>query len=519
MRSKDVRDLPYPVGSLLTLENMDKVISYCKHDVLETYKFFTKSLKHIEIRQFYTKEEKINVINASETRMAKEIFGKYLSKDMNIHSKELNKMRSYHQSIDIKDIIFPYIKFEDKQNNEVLDYFKSITWKPCSKLSYSIDYLNVRREYGEGGLHSFGDRAIIYESTDNYIVYDLDFASFYPHLTFKNGLHPQHIPEKIFNQIYEGFYEERKTYPKSDPRNYVLKILLNSAYGLSKDEYSFLYDPKWQLAVTINGQLLLTMLSEKVKNATTYCKICFENTDGAAFVIKRSEKEIVDKVYQEMAELSGIGIESQIYKKLIMRDVNNYISVTVDDKLKFKGAFEIDRDYHKNHSKRIVPVALANYFINNIKPEDTIYNWISKNISYPFAENYGIFDFCLGAKMKGQNNLFKRDIKGLNIIDEPLARMNRYYVSNDGYELIKKLPPLEKNKLTETDKFKIKYPNQLNIFDVIKDDITIEAKDRESNIEAGSKCTLFNKYEDKEDYNINYNYYINECYKIINQFK
>ena len=519
IRSKDVRDLPYPVGSFLTEENMDEVISYCKHDVLETYKFYTKSLKHIEIRQFYTKEEGINVINASETRMAKDIFGKYLSKDMGIDYNKLRKMRTYRKSINIADIIFPYINFKHKQNIAVLDYFNSIKWNPDTKISYSTDYLNVKREYGEGGLHSFVNKSTIFESNDDYIVYDLDFASFYPHLSFKNKLHPEHIPEKIFSEKYEGFYNERKNYPKSDPRNYVLKILLNSAYGLSKDQYSYLYDPKWQLAITINGQLLLSMLTEKVVDATSYCKICFENTDGAAYVIKRSEKKLVDKVCEEMAKLSGIALESQIYDKLIMRDVNNYIAIKGND-IKFKGAFEIDRDYHKNHSKRIVPIALANYFIDGIVPELTIqqhidrYKYGVEDKNYKFAKNYGIFDFCLGSKMKGQNKLFKREIKGLSIIDTELARMNRYYISKEGYELIKKLPPLEKNRITDTDKAPF---NQTNIFDIVED-VQVEPKDRETNIEASWKCLLFNKYHENE-YLIDYRYYIKEAYKVINLFK
>src|SRR5690606_295114 len=51
MRSHDVRDLPFKVGNELTDDEKDELLSYCKHDVLETYKFFNKSLKHIELRQ------------------------------------------------------------------------------------------------------------------------------------------------------------------------------------------------------------------------------------------------------------------------------------------------------------------------------------------------------------------------------------------------------------------------------------------------------------------------------------
>ena len=117
--------------------------------------------------------------------------------------------------------------------------------------------------------------------------------------------------------------------------------------------------------------------------------------------------------------------------------------------------------------------------------------------------------------MKGSNYLISREIKNNSIIEKDLPKMTRYYVSNEGVELIKKMNPLEKNYLTETDKFKIKTnTEQLNIFDFI-DDVKIEPTDREENLESGSKCTIFNKYI-IENYDINYNYYINECNKIIN---
>ena len=522
MRLPNVEDLPYKPGTILTYDEMDHIIKYCRNDLDATHDFFNLSSKHIAIRQFYTNKEDINLINASETKIAKDVFGKYLSREMGISYKDLRKLRTERYDISIKDLIFPYIKFEDEENIKLLEYFNSIQWKSngeySTKIQYSNTYLNVKREYGEGGLHSF-DKGAIYESNDEYMIYDLDFNSYYPHLSFKNGLHPEHIPNEVFNTLYEGFYTERKNYPKSDPRNYVLKIILNASYGLSKDKHAYLYDPKWQLAITINGQLLLTMLSEWVNKATTYCKILFENTDGAAFIIKRSEKHLVDEVCKKMEELSGIGLEAQECDKMIMRDVNNYINVIEGDKVKFKGCFEIDRDYHKNHSKRIIPLALANYYINDIQPEETIYNHLNKDDNYSFADNHGIYDFCLGAKMKGSNKLYSRSIISNNIVDKSLNKMNRYYVSNNGCELIKKLPPLEKNYLTETEKHNLKTGDiQLDIFSIIED-VRVEPEDRESNLEAGWKCTLFNKYEESDNYDINYDYYIKECNKIINNIK
>ena len=63
-----------------------------------------------------------------------------------------------------------------------------------------------------------------------------DVTSFYPNLAIKNKWAPLHLPKEEFTDQHEWFFKERKKIPKSDPRNYVYKIVLNSTYGLSNDE-------------------------------------------------------------------------------------------------------------------------------------------------------------------------------------------------------------------------------------------------------------------------------------------
>lgn len=532
MRLPNVEDLPYAPGTILTSEQMDEIIDYCKNDIDATEQFYKKSIKHIEIRQFYSAHEELPLMNASEIKMSKEIFGKYLAKEMDIPLKELTTMRTHRSRIDIKDIIFDYIKFNDPVNQSSLKSFKDFVWlynddteKAFENIKFTVPYKNVVREYAEGGLHSFGKPGI-YESDDDYVLVDVDFASYYPHLSFRNKLHPAHIPEEIFNKIYEGFYKDRKLYDKKDPRNYVLKIILNGSYGLSKDKFAYLYDVLWQLAICVNGQLILTLLTERIfEKCKSEPQIIFENTDGAMYRIHRSDMHLLNEACKEIEEIVNIPLEIQECEKIIAKDVNNYINVIATnqidkasgekyDNIKFKGCFEIDRDYHKNHSKRIVPIALANYFINGVDPLVTIDNHL-KNVEYSFAKNYGIYDFCLGAKMKGTNKLIQRYWKTHDLIEEPLSKMNRYYISNVGVDLIKRLEPLAKNYLTSTDKHQMKVDaNQLSIFDVIED-VKIDPELRDENLESGYKCTLFNKYS-VYNYDLNKSYYINECEKIIN---
>ncbi|AGO48907.1 putative DNA polymerase [Cellulophaga phage phi14:2] len=179
-----LQDLPYKVGSVLTFEEMENVVSYCYNDVDATERFYYVSEKHIEIRTFYSELEGVDLMNASEIKMSKEIFSKALAKHMGISQWDVKKLRTFRKSVDIKDIIFPYIKFNDPGNQDALAQFERFKWIDTSNmtkaeakkhsLSFSAKYKNVTREFAEGGLHSFG-KAGIYESDDDYVLVDVDF--------------------------------------------------------------------------------------------------------------------------------------------------------------------------------------------------------------------------------------------------------------------------------------------------------------------------------------------------------
>ena len=159
--------------------------------------------------------------------------------------------------------------------------------------------------------------------------------------------------------------------------------------------------------------------------------------------------------------------------------------------MKTKGDFVSEFELHKNKSARIVPLALQSYFINGIKPEKTI------------KEHNNIYDFCLGVKSIGKNKLIH--LEPIINTEIKLQKVNRYYISDNGWYLLKRLPALEKTKIKR----------QIDIFGNVDDGT------RESEIEAGWKSIIMNKYIEKniKDYNINYQYYIEKANKIINKIE
>lgn len=172
---------------------------------------------------------------------------------------------------------------------------------------------------------------------------------------------------------------------------------------------------------------------------------------------------------------------------------NNYIALKDDNKFKYKGIFDYNREPHKNHSMMIVPMALEKYFFKNIPIEKTIRN------------HDNIFDFCKAVKAKGESKLELWKYEKGELKVESLQKVCRYYVANTNDRLMKLLPPLEP---------KVIDVSQVSIFDYIND--VEEETPRIENIEKDFNVQLFNQSFLSSDYNINYNYYINECYKVIN---
>lgn len=518
MRLENIQDLPYPVDSLLTNKQMDDIIEYCHNDVEATYQFYLKSLDKIKFRQQMSKELKTNLLNHSDVAIGQLINQKLYEKFSKKSYFDFKKLRTYRESYKIKDLIPDYINYDSEYLNNFLNEISKVEFKENESFERHLNFANIELTFAKGGLHS-KDKPLDLQVADDEILEEKDVGSMYPASIINGEFYPKHLGKEWYLGI-KYLFEERafKLKPKlktldknSEEYSFVnskqeaYKLAMNGGgYGKTGEQYSWQYDPLVIMKTTFKGQLSLIMLIEQLYNVG--CEIISANTDGVVVKYKKSIKHIVDKVHSKWENTTKYILENTRYKRIIYRDVNNYIANICDDegnhiKYKQKGAYEIDRLYHKNHSKRIVAIAAFNKFIYNIEPKETIINHL-KGKDYLFAKNHGIYDFCIGSKMKSKNKLYSRIVKnGRDIIDTELSKTNRYYVSNNGVILIKKLPKLENATPT----------NQLDIFG------NIDNGNRESNLEVGYKCTLFNNYIE-DSYDINYDYYINETNKLVNIF-
>ena len=478
MNWKKIQDLPYKFDEVLSSDKFDDVILYCHNDVDATYEFFKKSEKMVELR-FAQQAENLHLelFNKSDSSIGEMLFLDMMSDKLDMEKKYLKKMQTRRDFINLKDVILHYIKFETDEFNSVLEFFKEQTITEATKdaLKHCLIFDGMDYFYGLGGLHAARGNSIFQSDEDN-IILSVDFASFYPNISIKNKFYPEHLSES-FCILYEELFEKRKLIPKSNPQNTAIKLLLNATFGKAGDEYSFLYDKFFQMAITVNGQLILSMLCEQLSKIEGV-RMVMANTDGCELIVPKSKKREVYNVCLGIEELTQLQLEYDVYNKLFVRDINNYLSVNTKGKVKTKGAFDIDLELHKNRSERIVPLAVKRYFVNNIPVEETVKNHLSLE-NYEDLENQGIYDFCIGKKIQSNQNYTIED-SGENIIKNIKDKVIRFYVSTDG-DYLKK-----------------------NYSDGRKE-ITV----------GGNKMTMFMDYYDSENYNVDYDYYINQAYKII----
>lgn len=502
----NILDMPiHHEDKITSLDEINTILEYNVNDVRSTKEIFNRSKDLIKLRKELTDTYDINLYSASEPRISKELFAYYMSEKLNIPKKDLKQMRTNRSIIKFKDIILPYIKFNSPEFKQLLQRFQIVELDANNLkggFKYSVNYKGVKTDFGVGGVHG-ARKAGVYYSNDDVVIMSSDVTSFYPNLVIRNKWAPGHFPAQEFCDQYEWFFEERKKIPKSNPMNYVYKIILNSTFGLSNDKNSFFYDPELTMRITINGQLSLIMLYEMIMERIPGAKALMQNTDGVETIIPRKYINEYMSICKEWETITNLELEHDEYQKLILADVNNYIGLNkfkeIDitayrevkqknphykfkvekDKFyfapaKMKGRFDFDNlALHKNKSKLVIPKAIYNYFIHDIMPYDYL------------NENKNILDYCIGGKSKGDWKQVARYIKDGVYTEEDLQKINRYYISKKGVKI---------TKVNKTD-------------------------DREIQLEAGKWLqTVFNKLNIEpnwENYNINKGYYLEAIEKEI----
>lgn len=487
MQYPNVQEFVYDWDIPLVESKFDEMIQYNINDVESTSELLDRCKKAVELRIAIEDEYGVRVLSKDGVNIGMKIITqKYLEKTGQTWW-DIKDLRSPMDKIPLKDVILPFVKYDSPILKDMLDTLKKQTVSPGRKgYEYKFIFNNLRYTIGVGGIHSVNDPEIIIPKEDEYLI-DCDVASLYPSMLIQHKFYPKHLgPE--FLEVYSKIREERieAKHNGNKVKNETLKLALNGLSGNLQNEHNFCYSPFAVMQIRVNGQLLLLMLAEKLVEIG--CKIIQANTDGLFLICKKNKYEEYQKVCKEWEKLTKLELEEDRFEAMYQYAINDYIAVkegyhkTKDKKLiKTKGMFITEVLLGKGLSPKIIPEAIINYFVDNIPVEETIKN----------CRDIRKF---LKAEKTGKQWTVEYN-------DKIQQRINRFYVSNNGYYLWK----------FKTDSGVKEYQNMLKGYAVTLHNTFYSDEDLQWKYAQGETFESI--------YDINYNYYISQCKKIINEIK
>lgn len=427
MRSESVEDLPYDPASDLTSEQMDKLISYGIHDITETEKFLKKCKHLIEMRQELLDQGVISgdVLNYSDVKIGVEYLVKKIGRQKCfIGGKPKITPR---QVVQFKSIILPKIQFKTEEFQRVHEWFRhqAIIFTSEERPKLEANLAGLEFHFGVGGVHASVESRV-FRSNETHVIKDIDVTGMYVSIAIANGFYPEHLGQD-FVTAYRQLQKDRAQYPKGTTMNAVLKLAGNGVYGNSNNHWSPFYDPKYTFTVTVNGQLQLLQLAE-VLSLIPGLELIQCNTDGITAYVRRDTLHLFDLWCRWWESETGLKLEEVDYKSMHIGDVNNYLCVLSNGKVKRKGRYGYplsDRDYegawNKDYSNLSAQKGAELVMLHGVTAEQAI-----PLITDPF-------DFMLRYKTPAGAKVF--------IGDEEQPKTVRYYVSKSGQPMKKVATP------------------------------------------------------------------------------
>lgn len=418
-------EVEFNTDRLLTKEELEKSISYCKADVRALITSFKNNISGVITKINLILEYNLpkNYISMTNAQLCSKLFD--------------CKKTSFDDEFEVFDISRIGIK---PQNKTIIDFYtQPIDYK--NKLN--IDVAGVPHTYAFGGLHGALPNVFIDEE-----IWLIDVASYYPSMmiyyNFLSRAMPlsgkrkfvdmyfkrrkvkarnaeelkQVINEEInfYNQFnyfgsYDSTYNDSLDIEGHKPNkklSQVLKLPLNTTYGCEKAKFNDMYDPHNSNNICIAGQLMITALIELLE---PYSKLIQSNTDGIIIIPK--DKEKIREIIKYWESKSYMTMEIDIAHKLIQKDVNNYI-LFVDNNN--KDTYSLIEDCKKLNIKLEVIDLLSNFkYIYNkyefITDNKTILEKLAEDIPKEILDKYYLKHLNFYCKKDGVIYVYSTSIK------------------------------------------------------------------------------------------------------------
>lgn len=357
--------VPFDIDRKLTANEISETIKYCTHDVEQTIEVFLRRKDEFDTHINMIKEFKLPFANITKTTpqllsLILKAERTYLDDEFDVKLPDVIQINKYKKVPEF--YLNCYKQVADECNNDPM-----LIKKEFYKKELIIDVAGVEHNFKWGGVHGAKSR-YKYECKSDELLIMADVTSLYPSIDIIYELQSRAISDKtIFPHIYNQNIEMKKN---KDPRRPLYKLACNMNYGAKGDKNNALYDKRNQNLTCVYGQVLLLDLIEKLEKIPSF-KLIQSNTDGILIKIKRNDFEKFDDIVYEWETRTQLNMEFTYAKKIIQKDVNNYVMVTTDGKAKTKGAY-VKKLNELDYDLPIINKALVDYLVNDISVEQTI---------------------------------------------------------------------------------------------------------------------------------------------------
>jgi len=513
-----VQDLPFHYTDEIKPEDEPTLLDYNKNDVEVTLKLLEAVEGELNMRADLSSLFNAKLHSASDSAIAKILLNKWYQEKASMSNeafKEFKQSKTERDDIWMVDIIYPYIKFKTQELQAFLSDLKNKVIKKIDSTpardKYECDipkltFKGTTYSIGLGGIHS-EDKPTVIRATGDRLLLDADVMSQYPLAILNNNLCPQHLDPNVFLPLLKDIVDQRLYHKKrrkeskeSDVIQAGLKIAINSVYGLLNSKTFWLFDPQVTFAVTVNNQLMLMMLVEDLEEAGY--SVISANTDGIIVDSTQDKLEDIRRIYKAWEKVTRFELEETHYELYVRRDVNNYLSRTIDGSIKTKGCFVPQGGLINGYKFPVVAMALQAYFLEGTDPLIFLHN------------HKDIYDFCASQKVGGQ---FTNVIEDVSRVSRTLGKTGKPLKKP-----IHEYTVLGAEDTQKTVRYYVSKPEEkmdASFGKRMRKRKIVDGESHYIDYVAGYFVTLFNDYFEAEDYNIDYDFYLKEVQKEIDKIE
>lgn len=320
--------VPFDIDRPLSESELEESVEYCKYDVYATSKLYELRREYLQSKITLCEicgEDFMPMLKHSNARILAEVF----------HAKpydfDVSERYEIPKEVDLSGI-----------PADVLDYVAKCDCKVATgevdagKLEF--DFHGVPSVFGIGGIHSADAVPYIEETTDDRVILIQDITSYYPSIILEYGYTSRAAAPEC-KDLYERFYHmrvEAKARGDKETAN-AAKLVLNTYSGAMGGKFNKLYDPMMPLGLRLTGQLAIMDAVNCAMRDAPSARFIQLNTDGWVLSVNREELDSVLAGVKEWEERTRFSVDTQFVKKLVQRDVNNYILEKPDGSVKVKG--------------------------------------------------------------------------------------------------------------------------------------------------------------------------------------